>query len=201
MKTSKDANKISRRQFIYLTGMGTAGLIAGRTHGDISFSNPMQEQSTKPNIILIFVDDLGYSDLGCQGCDDIPTPYIDSLAAYGIRFTNGYVTAPVCSPSRAGIMTGRYQQRFGHEFNPGSEENASSNFGLPLTEITLADRLKSLGYATGIVGKWHLGFNEAFHPLQRGFDEFFGFLGGGHTYWAGASNDIMRGTYTLKDLT
>lgn len=90
----------------------------------------------------------------------------------------GYVSCPVCSPTRAGLMTGRYQQRFGHEFNPGPAKAADTQFGLPLTETTFANRMKSLGYATGMVGKWHLGYQPELHPLKRGFDEYFGFLGG-----------------------
>jgi arylsulfatase A-like enzyme len=137
----------------------------------------------KPNVLIIVADDLGYADLGFQGCKDIPTPHIDELAAGGVRFTNGYVSCPVCSPTRAGIMTGRYQQRFGHEFNPGPlREDRAGAFGLPTSEVTLANVMKSAGYATGIVGKWHLGFAQPYRPLQRGFDEFFGFLGGAHTY-------------------
>ena len=95
--------------------------------------------------------------------------------------TNGYVSGPYCSPTRAGLLTGRYQQRFGHEFNPGS----GPELGLPLTETTIADRLKAAGYATGLVGKWHLGAAPKFHPQRRGFDEFFGFLGGAHAYFPG----------------
>jgi arylsulfatase A-like enzyme len=135
-----------------------------------------------PNILLIVSDDLGYADLGVQGCKDIPTPNIDSLARNGVRFTSGYVSCPVCSPTRAGLMTGRYQQRFGHELNPGPAQSAAPNFGLPLEETTLADRLKKLGYVTGAFGKWHLGYKPAFHPMKRGFDEFYGFLGGAHSY-------------------
>ena len=119
-----------------------------------------------------------------------------ALAASGVRFTNGYVSGPYCSPTRAGLLTGRYQQRFGHEFNPGPAADASPDFGLPLTETTLADRLKSLGYATAMVGKWHLGYTDEKHPLSRGFDEFFGFLGGAHSYvnsGAGGQNPILRG--------
>lgn len=128
----------------------------------------------KPNIVLIVADDLGYADLGFQGVKDIPTPALDALAASGIRFTNGYVTGTWCSPSRAALMTGRYQQRFGdngHESTPG--------YGLDLEETILADRLRTAGYTTGLVGKWHLGEDPKFHPMQRGFDEFFGFLRGG----------------------
>ena len=151
----------------------------------------------KPNIVLIFVDDLGYGELGCQGNTDIPTPRIDELAAGGVRFTQGYVTAPVCSPSRAGLLTGRYQQRFGHEFNPGKADRESGQFGLPLDQVTFADHLKALGYATGVVGKWHLGNEEEYFPTRRGFDEFFGFLSGANDYFhkkkRRKGKPIMRG--------
>ncbi len=136
----------------------------------------------KPNIIVILSDDHGYAELGVQGCKDIPTPNIDSIATAGVRFTNGYVSAPLCSPTRAGLITGRYQQRFGHEFNPGPPNKPSEKSGLPLTETTLPESLKKLGYTTGMFGKWHLGYNPEQHPLKRGFDEFFGFIGGAHSY-------------------
>jgi arylsulfatase A-like enzyme len=138
----------------------------------------------KPNIVIILADDLGYADLGCQGGKDIPTPNIDSLARGGVRCTDAYVCSPYCSPSRAGLLTGRYPQRFGHEFNlnPTRPRKDHPNVGLPLTQVTLADRLKAEGYATGLVGKWHLGADAGFHPLRRGFDEFFGFLHEGHYY-------------------
>jgi arylsulfatase A-like enzyme len=135
-----------------------------------------------PNILLMVADDLGYGELGCQGNPEIPTPHIDSLAKNGVRFTSGYVTAPVCSLSRAGLMTGRYQQRFGHELNAIGRQNLGESVGLPLSEKTLADHLKSGGYATGVVGKWHLGGSPKFHPQKRGFDEFYGFLHEGHFY-------------------
>ncbi len=149
--------------------------------------------ASRPNILLIVGDDMGYADVGFHGCKDIPTPNLDALAAAGVRLTCGYVSGPYCSPTRAGLMTGRYQQRFGHEFNPGG---ASS--GLPLTETTLANRLKAAGYVTGAVGKWHLGALPTMHPLQRGFDEFFGFLGGSHSYFQSAG--ILRGTEPVKEL-
>ncbi len=151
----------------------------------------------KPNIVLIVGDDLGYADLGCYGGKDVPTPYLDSIARNGVRFTDGYVSCPYCSPTRAGLMTGRYQTHFGHEFNPGPAEQAVENFGLPLTETAMPKRLKDLGYKTGMFGKWHLGYRPEFHPQKRGFDEYFGFLGGAHSYLdaeADASNPIFRGT-------
>ena len=138
--------------------------------------------ASRPNVLLIVVDDLGYGELGCQGNPQIPTPAIDSLAKNGIRFTSGYVTASYCSPSRAGLMTGRYQTRFGHELNPVGRFNLDPKAGLPTTERTLAEQLKSAGYRTALIGKWHLGGTEAYHPLNRGFDEFYGFLHEGHFY-------------------
>lgn len=138
----------------------------------------------RPNIVFILGDDLGYCDVGLYGCKDIPTPNIDSIGKRGIAFTNAYVTAPVCSPSRAALLTGRYQHRFGFEFNAGPLPRALSNqeMGLPTSEATLAEVLKKAGYATGMVGKWHLGMHEKFHPVRRGFDEYFGFLFGANIY-------------------
>ena len=136
-----------------------------------------QAQARRPNIVVIVADDMGYADVGFQGSRDIPTPHIDALARGGIRFTNAYVSGPYCSPTRAGLVTGRYPQRFGHEFNPGRE------FGLPLDQTTMADRLRAAGYRTALFGKWHLGSSAPLHPMERGFDEFFGFLGGDHSYF------------------
>jgi arylsulfatase A-like enzyme len=133
---------------------------------------------SKPNILLILSDDHGYTDLGCQGSPDIVTPHIDSLAKNGIRFTNGYVSNPVCSPSRAGLLTGRNGSRFGIELNPGF----CHDLGLPASEKTIAEYLKAAGYTTGLFGKWHLGFKPNLQPTARGFDEFFGFFGGAHSY-------------------
>ena len=146
----------------------------------------------RPNILLIVGDDMGYADVGFHGCKDIPTPNLDALAASGVRFTNGYVSGPYCSPTRAGLLTGRYQQRFGHEYNP------SGAAGLPTTETTLANRLKTAGYATGLVGKWHLGNKPEMQPQQRGFGEFFGFLGGAHSYFD--VSGFLRGTEPVKEM-
>lgn len=159
----------------------------------------------KPNVIILLADDLGKYDISLYGGKAAPTPTIDSLAASGVTFTDGYVSAPICSPSRAGLLTGRYQQRFGHELQPGDRypknnleylavkyilntndwhPNPKINYpsaksiasqGLPQSEITFADLAKKQGYATGIIGKWHLGHTKGFTPLERGFDYHYGF--------------------------
>ena len=129
-----------------------------------------------PNIVIILADDLGYDDVGFNGSPDIPTPNLDALAANGALCTDGYVTAPYCSPSRAGLLTGRYQQRFGYDSEP-QKDNDNPLKGLPMTEYTLAELLKPAGYVCGIYGKWHVGVAPDLFPLERGFDEFVGFLG------------------------
>jgi arylsulfatase A-like enzyme len=141
----------------------------------------------RPNIIVILTDDLGYADLSFQGSKDIRSPNIDRIAHGGVRFTSGLVSHPFCSPSRAGLMTGRYQQRFGHENNP-IYDPANETAGLPLKELTLPQLLGSAGYATGLVGKWHLGASPRHHPLKRGFSEMFGFIGGLHDYFNADKN-------------
>lgn len=181
--------KLSRRSFLRTT----APLLAA--------TRTWAQRPKKPNVVVIVSDDHGYAEMSCQG-GDIPTPNLDAIAKNGVRFTDGYVSCPVCSPTRAGLMTGRYQQRFGHEFNPGPAQTAEDVFGLPLTEKTLADHMKALGYKTGMVGKWHLGYRAEFHPLKRGFDEFFGFLGGAHSYTdarADRANPILRGAEPVDE--
>lgn len=182
MHRNKDThlNLISRRRFLTAAGAGVAALAMGDM---LSWADAAAKR--KPNIIVILADDLGYADLGCQGSNDISTPHCDSLAKNGVRFTNGYACHPVCSPSRAGLMSGRYQHRFGFEYNSGPERYAAENFGLPRTEKTLAERLKAVGYSTGMVGKWHIGFKEGLRPHERGFDFHYGFLSGGHSYMPG----------------
>ncbi len=149
-----------------------------------------------PNLIILFSDDAGYADFGFHGSDLIRTPHLDRLASSGVQFSNGYVTASVCSPSRAGLMTGRYQQRFGHELNlPGKPDPTvpDSMRGLPLSERTIADWLSDAGYATGLIGKWHLGLEDHFHPINRGFDEFFGMRKGSGPYYTGRNQTIEDG--------
>lgn len=143
------------------------------------------QSASKPNFVLIVADDLGYADLGVNGSRQIPTPNIDRLANEGINFTQGYVSAPVCSPSRAGLLTGKHQVTFGYDNNLGGNQPGFDKdyLGLPVSEKTIANRLKALGYVTGLIGKWHLGYEPHFHPLKRGFDEMWGYTGGGHHYF------------------
>lgn len=145
----------------------------------VACSVPEEAEVPPPNIVVFLADDLGYGDLGAFGSQVIKTPHIDELAAGGVRLTDGYVSAAVCSPSRAGLYTGRYQPRFGYEFNTSGRD---TTVGLPTDQRTLADMLRDAGYATGLIGKWHLGKSEQHHPLNRGFDEYFGHLSGGSTY-------------------
>ena len=207
---------MKRRLLLQLAGLGTAGLLLPRP-------GAAQTEPRNPNIVLIVADDLGYCDTDLYGCDRIPTPNIRSIAEKGVLFTDGYVTNPVCGPSRASLLTGRYQQRFGFEYNTGPlRRDFTDGLGLPLDETTLADELKKAGFTTGMVGKWHLGTRPKFHPSRRGFDEFFGFPFGGSMYidpnrpdvrnylrkgrtsmpgWRGRGrlNPIMRGTRVVQE--
>lgn len=183
-----NVHRIARFVIVIVTLISLSHLLATSTAA--------KESARQPNIIVIVGDDMGYADIGVHGSKQIPTPHIDSLAKNGVRCTSGYVSGPYCSPTRAGLLTGRYQQRFGHEFNPGQPAQSGTEIGLPLTETTLADRLKAAGYKTGMVGKWHLGAAPKFNPVSRGFEEYFGFLGGAHTYFpAKAPRNANTGIY------
>lgn len=185
------AGDLDRRGFLRLVGAGAAALaLPGRP----AWAAPAR----KPNIVLILADDLGYGELGVYGGKDVPTPHIDSIARDGVRFTDGYVSCPVCAPTRAGLMTGRYQERFGLELNPGPPPG-QPGYGLPLEEATIAERLKPLGYATGMVGKWHLGYTTDRAPNARGFDEFFGFLAGSDAYLPPRPSPILRNTTVVQE--
>src|SRR6185295_13431845 len=140
--------------------------------------------STKPNIVFVLVDDMGYADLGCYGAKDIRTPNIDRLAKEGVKLTDFYANAPVCTPTRCGFMTGRWQQRYGMEWAMGFSaeqfrkvegqwvpEPDMHSLGLPTAVPTIAQMIKDAGYATGAFGKWHLGYKDEFNPVNRGFDE------------------------------
>ncbi len=154
-----------RRFLLFLAAAALVGLAAAPVTA---------AENRKPNVIVFLSDDVGYGEYGFQGNTQIPTPNIDSIARNGVRFTNGYVSGPYCSPTRAGLMTGRYQTRFGHEWNEGPATPGGTVFGLPTTEKTIANRMKALGYATCAIGKWHLGRGEQYIATARGFDEFYG---------------------------
>lgn len=153
--------------------------------------------NAKPNVIILFADDLGYGDVGFNGCSDIPTPNIDSLAENGTVFNNGYVTCAVCGPSRAGLLSGRYQNRLGFEDNPGPfRQTKETKVGFPVEQKTIADRMKALGYTTGMIGKQHDGVAPEFNPVNRGFDEFFGFNNGASSYFN--PTKLMRGLEPIQ---
>jgi arylsulfatase A-like enzyme len=149
----------------------------------------------KPNIIVILADDLGYADISSYGGTRISTPNIDRIAKSGVIFTDGYSAAPVCSPSRAGLQTGRHPDRFGFEFNNGpGQRDLDMHLGLDPKEITIAKALQAQGYHTGVIGKWHLGANDEFYPTNRGYDEFVGFLPGETQY----INPKLPGVHTAQ---
>ncbi len=163
--------------------------------GALLLSSPLLTRAAdRPNIVVIVSDDAGYNEVSMHGSKLFPTPHIDSIAANGVRFSNGYVSGSVCSPTRAGLLTGRYQNRFGHEFNIPPVYSETN--GLPLTETTIADVLKSTGYRTIALGKWHLGYAPKFHPLERGFTDYYGFLQGQRRYFplknATRLNQLLR---------
>ncbi|MBT8044057.1 MAG: sulfatase-like hydrolase/transferase, partial [Verrucomicrobiae bacterium] len=152
--------------------------------------------ASKPNILLIVADDMGYGDLSCFGSRQIATPNIDALAATGIRATTGYVSGAVCAPSRAGLMTGRYQERFGFEHNLAPSPTVTPEaLAVPKDERMMPAYLKEAGYATALIGKWHLGGSKVdwHHPLARGFDYYFGRYGGHGHFPTVKSKSILRG--------
>ena len=153
---------------------------------------PGEDEFIPPNILIVLVDDGGFADFGFQGSTDLSTPNIDRLAAGGVAFTDAHVTATVCSPSRAALLTGRYQQRFGYESNSPPRDQ-----GLEVSEKTLASLLKEQGYKTAAFGKWHLGLRPEHHPNNRGFDEFYGFLSGSRSYFPSPLQDRPGGPRAL----
>jgi arylsulfatase A len=146
-----------------------------------SCNEPAAPPPPKPNIILIMADDLGYGGIGCYGNTEIATPHLDALAAQGIKFTDFHSNGAVCSPTRAALLTGNYQQRAGLEgviYVRGETREA----GLDTAQVTIAELMKENGYATGMMGKWHLGYNKEYNPVHHGFDEFYGYLSGNVDY-------------------
>ena len=180
------------KPFVFATSLSLLGLSQAAV--------ATEPVSHRPNIVVIVADDLGYGETGMMGNREIPTPNIDALADNGVRCTNGYVTSSYCSPSRAGLLTGQYQSRFGYDLNPTGKRNLLPGAGLPLGEQTFVSRLSDVGYRTGLVGKWHLGASKEMHPLSRGFDSFYGFLHEGHFYVPGSlqdPNQPHRGVLTM----
>lgn len=162
--------------------------------GTLAAWAPPAWAETQPNVLVFYVDDMGWAQPGCYGGRKVPTPHIDALAASGVRFTQGYVSACVCAPSRAALLTGRYQARTGHDANTNGAGRE-----LLLTETTLAQRLHSAGYTTGIAGKWHLGSSSPAHlPAQRGFDFSVGSIG--NLGEEGAESGFYRGSEKIPDL-
>lgn len=187
----------NRRHFLKTILATTAGILSFPI---LSSAKPKKRsEDSRPNILVIVSDDQGYGDISCYFHPKVvDTPQLERLCHQGIRMSNGYASACVCAPTRAGLLTGRYQQRFGF-YTAGD-----SRIGMPLDEITLADLLKEEGYATGIFGKWHLGIKLPYHPLNRGFDEFYGFLGhGAHDYFdlkpSSEHNSIYRNKEIISD--
>ena len=155
---------------------------AGTLHAATRDPGVVNRQArNRPNIVVIVSDDAGYADFSFQGSRQIATPQLDAIRRGGVLCQSGYVSASVCSPSRAGLLTGRYQQRFGHEFNIPPAYSETN--GLPLSEVLLPAALRDQGYRTIGLGKWHLGYAPKFHPQSRGFDDFFGFLQGARSYF------------------
>lgn len=148
----------------------------------------------RPNVLLIMVDDMGYGDAGFNGCEDIPTPHIDSIAHHGVRFTEGYVTAPQCAPSRAGMLTGIDQNRFGR-----SENSSIDQHGLPPEIPIFSDYFREAGYRTGLIGKWHQGTMPGSRPLERGFDRFYGHLAGSTHFFPPEGSDTIPGMFDGPD--
>ena len=147
-------------------------------------------QSKKPNIIVVLTDDQGWADVGFNGATDIPTPNLDRFANQGVIFEQGYVSHPYCSPSRAGLLTGRYQARFGHDCNLPYKDDNDASIGTPLSEVMISEALKVQGYVTAAIGKWHVGDAPKLHPTEQGFDHWFGFAGGGMNYWGNSKGPI-----------
>ena len=190
MKRSE--RRMGRREFLRTTSLAAAGGAAALLAPRLARAAAKQGKRP-PNVILIFTDDQGAVDVNCYGSKDLFTPNLDGLARRGARFTQFYVAAPVCSPSRAALLTGRYPQR------AGVPSNVGAGGGMPNEQITIAEMLKAAGYRTAIFGKWHLGHARAVSPLAQGFDEFFGHKNGcidnySHFfYWSGPNrHDLWR---------
>jgi hypothetical protein len=171
----------TRRQFIQAAAAGSLAL-AGMGSSRVSWA-----QAVKPNIVFIMADDLGYADVSCYGQRDYTTPNVDRLAIEGLKFTQGYANSAVCSPTRTALITGRYQYRLAAGLEETINLQSPKNAGLPPDHPTLPSLLKKVGYATTLIGKWHLGFLPDFSPLKSGYDHFFGIWGGASDYFTSST--------------
>ncbi|UCE47767.1 MAG: sulfatase-like hydrolase/transferase [Phycisphaerales bacterium] len=180
---------MNRRDFLKTLGLNAFGLtcscclaqrpqIRSEKSSTTAPSTSSQRSSTKPNFVLIVADDLGYGDIGCYGHENNKTPHLDAMAAEGMKFIDFHSNGPMCSPTRAALLTGQYQHRFGRAFESALSAKAHANIGLPLSTVTIPEALKKAGYSTGMFGKWHLGYNLPYLPTRHGFDEFKGLLTG-----------------------
>jgi len=189
------SESLTRRDFVAaalgsgaaLSTLGSAGASAQEASRTAARAGGVPGRE-RPNVLFILADDLGYGDLSCYGRPDYKTPVLDRLAAQGLKFTSNYAAAPVCTPTRCGFITGRYPQRLA----VGLEEpltRRSPQVGLPAGHATIGIRLQAAGYATALIGKWHLGWQPEFNPVRHGFDEFFGVLSGAVDYFTHAAAD------------
>jgi len=183
--------------------ISAVGLLAGAVLAqsgcvqDGPSGQPAGASSVRPNIVLILSDDLGYADLSIQGSEAVLTPNIDRIAREGVRMSHFYSAHPSCAPSRVGLLTGRYQHRFGFEHNPGAAQRTDPAFGVPADTPMISERLKAAGYATAAVGKWHIGYQPDMIPTAKGYASFYGTLEGAMAYTADAPNGskaLLRGS-------
>ena len=169
---------MTRRSFLRMLGLGVAGGVLAGCDSARKRTPLTSGKSTAPNLVLILADDLGYGDLGCYGHPANRTPHLDRLAREGMRFTDFHSNGPMCSPTRAALLTGQYQQRFGRIFEGPLSAKEHAHTGLPLDVVTMPETLQAAGYTAGMFGKWHLGYELPYLPTRHGFDEFCGLLTG-----------------------
>ena len=180
---------MNRRSFLKTLSQGALGLVCSSCHSqrlqlrnqkssNKTSSTSSKRNSNKPNFVLIVADDLGYGDIGCYGNENNKTPHLNAMAAEGMKFVDFHSNGPMCSPTHAALLTGKYQNRFGRAFENALSAKINADMGLPLEVMTIPEALKKAGYATGMFGKWHLGYNLPYLPTRHGFDEFRGLLTG-----------------------
>lgn len=199
--TSISGEKMGRRKALARIGMMAAGALTAPQIISQALADPIKEKSAKganrkPNIVLILVDDLGYGDTSCYGNKENRTPHLERLAKQGVRFTQFYVANPLCAPTRVSLMTGKQPVRTSLPNNPNFRDPEA---GLDPKEVTIAQVLKKAGYATGLVGKWHLGYAPKFRPCERGFDEYFGFLSGWADYYEHTYNEGTKWMFRNRE--